>query len=340
MVRWSKLNVYSPIINASSQSTCGSPLMVQLLTLPEVSDVFSFYVRYIKVLLSIYCVRQATNNVHTHKTYLVLLLFHYCCFRNHRGQTHEPPGSRRSRCLPLQWGLCIRSYSKLSTGVFRFGMLPSDYQKLTKTVFKIATVSDGASHFTALKLQSGNLRWHELQTSNLWKNACWPWDQLPSPHLQAPVSQHRLRRGTESRSSGSHGLAATSGAALCLVAAAGAVRSRKTTVTWEPKQPEETTKRGCFLFWGWGVFFFCWKGGEETKLDFCRGEWDNHETWHCIIRGMQVLWERARRHFALEVLRPSWPFQGRKQGGWFCSRKYPEQIGLENYIGCRPAILG
>ena len=104
------------------------------------------------------------------------------------------------------------------------------------------------------------------------------------------------------------------------------------TQTTGGRPPRETA----FLFFGGEVFFFFWKGGEETKLDSCRGEWDNHETWHCIIRGMQVLWERARRHFALEVLRPSWPFQGRKQGGWFCSRKYPEQIGLENYIGCRP----
>ena len=166
-------------------------------------------------------------------------------------------------------------------------------------------------------LQSLDMNFQSLKKCMLtWRSTSLP---TPSPFQpQAPVSQLRLRRGTESRSSGSHGLAATSGAALCLVAAAGAVRSRKTTVTWEPKQPGETTKRGCFLFWGW--VFFLLEGGRKGKLDFCCGEWDNHETWHCIIRGMQVLWERARRHFALEVLRPSWPFQGRKPGGWFCSR--------------------
>lgn len=48
--------------------------MVKLLTLPEVSDVFSFYVRYIKVLFSIYCVRQTTNMyIHTKPIFC-------CCF--------------------------------------------------------------------------------------------------------------------------------------------------------------------------------------------------------------------------------------------------------------------
>ena len=142
-------------------------------------------------------------------------------------------------------------------------MLPSDYQKLTKIVFKIATVSDGASHFTALKLQLGilDLNFQSLKTSML------TWRSTSLPHTfafsaQAPVSQLRLRRGTESRSSGSHGLAATSGAALCLVAAAGAVRSRKTTVTWELKQPGAGhQERLLSYFLGVRCFFFLEGGG-------------------------------------------------------------------------------